>query len=372
MNKAKIWTKEDIKFLELNWNEMSAPELGEKLGRTASSIRQKGKKLGLKTSADRFEKITGLKAWTAEEDEYLRKSWGNESKIEISNKLGRSPAGVERRAHNLGLRMTAEQLEKKNLKKNWTDEMDSFLIENYGTLHVDEICKEVNATVSMVRKRATHLGLQIEKRWTEEEEAYLEDFWGERSVVATAKYLNTSIGALKSKACRMGLGKQLEATGKWYTARDIHEILGVGLRTVYTWKHAGIIKFNRIQTNSKTERFGVSLPNLKIFIEAHPEKYDTRECDMRALKSMFASAKINSSDNLIVKDLPQWLQRKISSDRMKPENIAPRDWTIKELRQLQDYQRNGYTTSQMAEFLKRSEGSVKIKIYKLNKESISA
>ena len=88
---GKHWTAEEIAFLKENW-KLPLDELSEKLGRSATSIRDRGYTLGLYREK-----------WTQEDDDYLQDKWGTVSIPGIAKHLGRTEAAIMNRVQELGL-----------------------------------------------------------------------------------------------------------------------------------------------------------------------------------------------------------------------------------------------------------------------------
>lgn len=84
--------------------------------------------------------------WSKEQDDYIRKQYPlNVSAKEIGMHIGKEPENVRMRAFILGVK-----------KGSFLDE---FLIQNYKKIPTKEISEKFNVTMSMIRRRASVLGL---------------------------------------------------------------------------------------------------------------------------------------------------------------------------------------------------------------------
>ena len=50
-------------------------------------------------------------------------------------------------------------------RKKWTKEEDNFLVENWGKIKVDTLCKKLGRTKRAVENQAYYLGLGTQMRW---------------------------------------------------------------------------------------------------------------------------------------------------------------------------------------------------------------
>lgn len=97
-SKGRIWTDEEYNILKNNYSKMTASELQELLpNRTIEAIRDQGIKYGLKS---KYRECT---YWKDFETDYLLDNWDKQSDYEIGQHLGKSPSSVKDRRKLLGL-----------------------------------------------------------------------------------------------------------------------------------------------------------------------------------------------------------------------------------------------------------------------------
>ena len=82
------------------------------------------------------------------------------------------------------------------------------------------------------------------KKWTREERKYLSDNWGIIKVENIANTLGRSKRAVENQAYYLGLGTQM----RWYSPREIGEMLGLSLCTVKRYMDEGKLECMRDRT----------------------------------------------------------------------------------------------------------------------------
>jgi hypothetical protein len=100
----RAWTPDEEELLRNKYDSSSISDIAAELRRTASSVKTRSLKLGLRR---------GRQPWSKEEDDILRKLYPHMSTKDMVKELpGRDMQGIYRRAcHYLGLRKTQEYLD---------------------------------------------------------------------------------------------------------------------------------------------------------------------------------------------------------------------------------------------------------------------
>ena len=88
------WTKEECKYLQEHYQSKTYAEIGEKLGRGASSVGAKARELGLRKNGA---------MWSDTEIAFLVENYRKLTNAEIGKALGRSTGAVTIRVDILGL-----------------------------------------------------------------------------------------------------------------------------------------------------------------------------------------------------------------------------------------------------------------------------
>ena len=91
------------------------------------------------------------KAYTPEEDQFIRDNCGRMTSGEIAKELGRCVSGVQRRASAMRIKFTAG-------RKPWTRKETDFLLSNGYTMTVKQIADALGRSEYAVRKKSSYLG----------------------------------------------------------------------------------------------------------------------------------------------------------------------------------------------------------------------
>jgi len=190
------------------------------------------------------------KLWTKEEDLFLKEQYGRMTFQRIGEHLNRSKESVNKRIIRLNLRS-----EDNCLRKKWTTEQDTFLIENIGIMNNHEIGNHLGKSPSSVATRIKILKLtrkETLRRWTEQEDEYLLKYYGSKSLERISRRLQRSIPALESRLSRLGVYGVRAYTGK-IMVYELDKCLQVDVHTIYNW-----IRNNRLpykMTRARTRNF---------------------------------------------------------------------------------------------------------------------
>lgn len=147
------WTVDEITFVEQHYGQLSAREIGERLGRSANGVA-------------RIAQLSGLSRgmpppWSEEELVLLRTHYTEGIEYVMSLLPGRSRKAIFRQASLAGL--TAHSI--------WSREEKAFLEKHYRNLPTKEIAARLGRSVSAVRAAVVKFGLGTWKNrpWTESE-----------------------------------------------------------------------------------------------------------------------------------------------------------------------------------------------------------
>lgn len=306
------------------------------------------------------------KKWTHQEIQYLLDNWGKVSLARIMESLDRSEDSVMRKARRLGLNVNKTEDSLK--KKRWSEEEDNYIINNYRVLTVDEISERLGRTVYAIRKRALALGVTNEiSRWSIEEMEFLNDNWGILNLNTIARKLNRSRNSILLKAHQMSLRGQAAANGVYLTPNDVSNILGINIRTLYSWIWNGSLGHRKFKVGKKS-KYQIAVEDFCEFIEKHQDKWNSQKADMLQLKSYYASYFIARNNTVTIRgEMPKWMAEKIERDKDGfREYLKP--WTTKEELELLHMVEQKYSYKEICMNLDRSIKSVKAKFYLLYKQ----
>lgn len=99
-----MWTQEELDYLVENYPTMLNADIARHLGRSKASVVNKASKLGLKKDRDLVLANGFLwKSWTEEEESYLIENYRDTFNTDLAFKLGKSVGAVEQKAIRLKL-----------------------------------------------------------------------------------------------------------------------------------------------------------------------------------------------------------------------------------------------------------------------------
>lgn len=306
------------------------------------------------------------KKWIQKEVQYLTDNWNKESLENIMEKLGRTEDSIVRKARRLGLNVN--KAEDEILKRRWKEEEDKYIVESYGASTVEEISQKLGRSVYAVRKRAIAIGVTCEaKRWSEEEMEFLNEKWGILNLDTIAQKLNRSRNSILIKAYQMSLREQVAANGIYLTPNDISSILGINIRTLYSWIWNGCLGHRKFKVGKK-KKYQIAVEDLCRFIEEHQNKWNSQKADITQIKSYYSSYFIARNNTFTIRgDMPDWMQEKIARDKNGfREHFKP--WTTKEEMELLHMVEEKHSYKDICIKLDRSVESVKAKLYLLYKQ----
>ena len=183
----------------------------------------------------------------------------------------------------------------------------------------------------------------LRRNWTKQEEEYLIENWGTLSVGTIAKNLNRSENAVVVRKCRLGLGSFLES-GEYITWNQLHIALGIGTADVYkmiSWvRNRGFpIHTKRVNNNSFKV---VYLDEWWVWAEKNRDFLDFSKFE----------------ENLLGKE-PQWVKEKRRHDVEKNHKYITTPWTKTEDDKLMFLvAKQKYTYDDLSKILRRTNGAI--------------
>lgn len=174
------------------------------------------------------------------------------------------------------------------------------------------------------------------RRWTKEEIEKLENLSGTYTVASIAKILGRSYIAVNNKIHRLGISGFLGSTDL-LTVNQVCQMLGIHYRTLQCkWERKGLKLLH------KGNYVVIRQEELIRYMKEHPE-------DWNAYKIR--------DDTLFRKY--NWYKEKKKTDRPKKYF-----WTSGEIQKMQYLRHCGFSISEIAKKLGRSESSIKYKLYR--------
>ena len=309
------------------------------------------------------------KHWTDGDYKLLDELWGTMKTSDIAKIMGRSLSSVNHAIRRMGKKMTDEQYERATGKTRWTEQMDDLMRKEYNRIGAEQIANRLNIeSIGAVRKRAVYLEITADYiEWTPERDVYLREKWGEVALSTIAKTIGTTEEGVRQRAYKIGLSNQLESSGDYFSVNTVSEILGINIRTLHGYVKDGIIKTRNIKIGD-TQYRRIKYDEMIKFMMKHPDKYNTLDGDINSIKGFISQYSMNTDTNFRIKELPDWLIRKIEKDQQTGRKVQRRNWTTQEevytIRRIKE----GATVGMLMGELGRTEGSVRGKLKTLKKE----
>ena len=143
----------------------------------------------------------GLRNWTREEDQLIRKWYPKKGSPYLETLLDRTRSAIQARAEKLGVPGTI---------RPWTNKEEVFLKHNYGKRTATEIAKRLGRSEQSVRGKLHIMGYTgpASRKWTAGELEYLRENYGKFSTKKMARELDRTIDAVEIKAGRIGLSRK--------------------------------------------------------------------------------------------------------------------------------------------------------------------
>ena len=161
---APRWTAEEIQFLKDNEGKMTLKEIAEKLGKSYSAA--SCKRMSLKrvktlrvvptVNVDEAAPVENhFKAWSKEDEKYLKDNYGSIPVSVMAKKLGRTEDAVKGRAYVFGL-----VDEKTTTRAKWTKEEIVFLKKNVNKKTNEEMAQYLGRSIASVAGKLSELKLK--------------------------------------------------------------------------------------------------------------------------------------------------------------------------------------------------------------------
>ena len=265
----RIWSEEQIQYLIDNHDNPNETitSMSKVTGVPKSTLTCKLNELGLKENYDKIHK----KGWTKEELEYLNENYDKMSLKELSKGVGKAPSTVSLKLIKLGL-------DTKYKKEHyWTDEEIEYLLNNYSTSSMRALMKHLNKTESSIEGQLKRQGVErkIKGNWTEDELNYLKENFDRLDYSEISKKINRSVPSISNKAHELGLTKGsinrtklkkvhidfiLENYMK-YTDSEMSEMFGVSDQAIAEVRVSNVIRKTGNEDKGPTyiERFVMNL-----------------------------------------------------------------------------------------------------------------
>ena len=180
------------------------------------------------------------------------------------------------------------------------------------------------------------------KRWTEEELQMVEEMIGTYTVAVIAKRLGRSFHAVNIKINRMGI-PGFEKSTDLLTHHQVCLMMGIQYRKLQRWKRNGLRIMKKGYYNA------IRQEDLIEYLRTHPEDWNASKV----------------TDDSLIMSYPWYIEKK-RTDTKKAYN-----WTPAEVQKLKHLRHQGYSISEIAEKMGRSQASIKGKLYRRCRNGIN-
>lgn len=281
------------------------------------------------------------KNWSQQEIDLLLDLYKTKSASQISVLMNRSQNSVRNKLAAL-TGSAAYQGDDPDIQTTapWTEEDMAKLRELAASgKKYPQIAKELGRTVGAVRAKVFAHKIIVygaEKReWTEEEDEYLRENWGQTSLASMCKALHRTDVAVKQRACSvLQLGRADELTD-YVKIAEFVDLSGISRdRILYTLVPK--YKFPIVKkVVLRNRQYFIDLAKVLKWMEKNQRLYDGSRV----------------SQDLFVQE-PQWLAEKRRQDRENKANVNSyaivKIWTPNDLLRLKDLVRIGYNYTEIA------------------------
>ena len=227
------------------------------------------------------------KCWTSEEEQYVCDHWQTMTVNEIASALRRSPAAVTGKSTKLGLcKRVKNQCPGKN---HWTAEQDQYLRDHWQDQSDEDLSEAVGHSLASTHARRLKLGLRHRESsrgldWSQEEVELMQELWGTYTIPQIAKRLNRSAHAVKVKSTRLGLGRYVNSS-QYITANQAATLMRVDIHTVTdVWIPAGL-RFTWKAPQGKRRFRHIRMDDLLDWLKDNQDRWDSRRVELFALGS---------------------------------------------------------------------------------------
>lgn len=238
----KIWTDDEDNYIRKNFGNITFTEMAATLNCSIATVQRRTELLGFE-----FKRNT-VKRWTEEEIELLKLMSTKYLNKTIAKKLNRSLQEVNKKARELGITL----IFKRPVWKKWKIK---YLQENINKISLAQIEKELDVNYYQIMEQLDELGLEyISNRWTDEEEQILIELAPKCYIREIAKVLNRSERAVISKANKMGI--EYITLNRKFSDEEI-EYIKINWGIIPVTEMARTLKVSRIMIQRQADVIGM-------------------------------------------------------------------------------------------------------------------
>ena len=149
--------------------------------------------------------------WTEEEDELLTRFYGKYAAVDLANDLQRTVSAIKNRALHKGLQIDRELWKKNPVyygnREVWLQGDIDYIEANYITLGAVAVGEELGRTALAIHCKAKRLGLKKNHSWTKAELADLRKMYADYDGHYCAEHFGVSFQSILSTCQMYGIAK---------------------------------------------------------------------------------------------------------------------------------------------------------------------
>lgn len=205
MGKIRYWTDEEILFLKKYYSIKGSKYIAHSLGRTQAAITTQAGKIGISGTG-----FLPYRLYSPSEIIFIKKYYPIYGSRYVGQKLGRSPSSIKDKARRL-------RVERRKFI-DWNKYEIQYLKKWYKKKRPSVIARHLERTTAAIVTRARMLGLliRVTRKWNKTEELFLIKNFRRMTYKQIGKKLNRTPGSVGSKANAMLTMRKLK-TRKWET-----------------------------------------------------------------------------------------------------------------------------------------------------------
>lgn len=205
MQTGKPWTDAENLFLKKYYPTKGSKYVAEALGRTRNAVNKRAQKIGVSGTG-----YLPFHSYSPSEIIFIKKYYPLYGSKYVGQKLGRSPSSIKDKARRL-------RVERKKII-DWNKYEIEYLKKWYKKNRPSEIARHLKRTTSAVITRARKLGLlvRITRKWNNDEELFLIKNFRKMTYKQIGQHLHRTAGSVSYKANAMLTMRKINSR-KWET-----------------------------------------------------------------------------------------------------------------------------------------------------------
>ena len=203
--KGKPWTDSENLFLRKYYSKKGSKYIADSLGRTRDSVRTRAQKIGISGTG-----YLPYHPYAPREILFIKKYYPLYGSKYVGQRLGRSPSSIKDKARSL-------RVERKSFI-DWNEYEIKYLKKWYKKKRPSEIARHLKRTTPAVVARARMLGLlkRITRKWNNDEELFLIKNFYKMTYKRIGRHLNRTESSVGHKINAMLTMRKIN-TRKWET-----------------------------------------------------------------------------------------------------------------------------------------------------------